>query len=861
MSESFDYDFMPKSNNNTEDSNKSNENSAIKLDLDIDLDIDLDQIPETVIKTQIENDRAQFLKSQMTLKERINDHLIETDKYWKISHKKSNEIIRITLDEFESNESIIGASIYLHEVENLSVVDIDVNHHENDLMDESDAEKLRNEIIGKCRSNDYVLVRSPRGGFHIYCNNDDSWIDKYDQARRKNAFTAISIKKGLDLDLFMSRNPNKCQNCLVAESKVVPEIKFGEIIQDNDPRIKQSEFINGSYDSIVNYSITDVLKTFNWKEAVENHLEKPKRTFNSDDDDDDDRYSEEIQLALINGLFGFEIHNCAHAGKSMEKEVALLHFCKAVNCLNENLIDLAYAKVHENDLLTDKAKEHFDEVYNKLIDEKSHMGCLFNIIKFHNPNYFKTNVLPLNGVIDISDFDLHDNFRLKNLINKATKHKYRTFEQAIKDISRVYRFKLEGDKYFIEKGIDPNTKTLKWNYVTFERAREQLKSIHLYPKTDTTFYTAWDAFIEYQHLLSFDDIAFNLDISEPELDVFGEPLNLISFFHGYRYQKLPECDMSEIENYLKLIYEVISDSDEEVYNYILNWIANIAQNPGKRNMTSIVMKGVQGAGKNTFTDILAQLFIGYSNGNINDLNAVVGNFNSAIEHKILIVLNEMKSSKDAYLQDMDALKSLITDPRVRIGEKFQPNRWPENVSNLIFISNHAKPIIVPSDDRRFLVVNVSGKYKYDNKLLKDLHNLPESFYNNLMTFFLNRDISKFDPTVIPLTGAKKNLIEACRSDVEQFIVENYNRFTVGITYSEWKQIYDVFVNFDADKKKLDRFKLKLKDVCISSKDGRLHRTSLPFSDGKKREVYKLKPEYLEIYKPDLEEEVDPQNYL
>lgn len=197
MSESFDYDFMPKSNNNTEDSNKSNENSAIKLDLDL----DLDQISEAVIKTQIENDHAQFLKSQMTLKERINDHLIEPDKYWKISHKKSNEIIRITLDEFYSNESIIGASIYLHEVENLSVVDIDVNHHENDLMDEADAEKLRNEIIDKCKSNDYVLVRSPRGGFHIYCNNDDPWIDKYDQARRKNAFTAIHIMKGLDLDL------------------------------------------------------------------------------------------------------------------------------------------------------------------------------------------------------------------------------------------------------------------------------------------------------------------------------------------------------------------------------------------------------------------------------------------------------------------------------------------------------------------------------------------------------------------------------------------------------------------------------------------------------------------------------------
>ena len=854
MSESFDYDFYHEVNNTTENTNQNESNSVSEIDLGLDVSLD--------VSFEVES-------KEKTLKERINNHLIPTDNYKKFSTNKYAKTGSLSLDEFNSNDSITGAHIRLNEVKNLSIIDIDINHHKDQLMDESEVELTRKQIIDKCVSNDYVLGETPSGGFHIYCNNDDEFFNKFNIS--KNRITGINIKKGLDLDLLTSQFPNIISGVLLIGSRV---------IYDSSDEIKQSKFINGNYDSIVNYSITDVLKTFDWTEYVENYFNKYFKSktpvFNSvnpvtveeSNFIPEPKYEhfdlpEETQIALINGLYGFVVHKSTHSGKTIKDEATLMLVFRAINELNTDLIDKAYAQVRNKCILTEHAEPNFDQVKRENLGKKHDFRSLINLIKYWNPDYYKMNVLPLIGGIHIGEFDLHDDFRITDLSEKALNHKYRTLEAAANDISRIYRFKLEGEKYFIEKGIDSKIGTLKWNYVRYDEVEKELKKIKLFAKTEKTEYSAWDAFSKFHHYFNFDDVAFN-HIGGPKLDRFGRPLKIISFFHDYRYQKLPECNMSEIENYLKLIYEVISDSRNDVYEYILNWIANIAQNPGRRNMTSIVLKGAQGTGKNTFTDILAQLFVGYSNGNINKLKNVVGEYNSIIENKVLLVLNELRAAKDEYLQDMDKLKAIITDESLEIGEKYQVTRYSENVSNLIFISNHEKPLLIPKDDRRYLVLTVNGKYKYDNQLLKDLHNLPESFYDNLMTFLLNRDISSFDPTIIPETKAKKDLQRACRSDVDRFIMENYEKLLIGFPKRQFDEYFNSFNHYEQDDNKKERFKLKLEDISIADSSGRLHRTKNVFTNGKRVEVYKLKPEYVEIYKPDEPEEDsddDVTNYI
>lgn len=855
MCESIDYDFYHEVNDSTENSKQSNDNSAIKLDLDLDVSLEISSA-----------EKSEGESKEKTLKERINNHLIPTDNYKKFSTNKYAKTGSLSLDEFNSNDSITGAHIRLNEVENLSIIDIDINHHKDQLMDESEVELTRKQIIDKCKSNNYVLGETPSGGFHIYCNNDDEFFNKFNIS--KNRITGINIKKGLDLDLLTSQFPDIISGVLLIGSRV---------IYDSSDEIKQSKFINGNYDSIINYSITDVLKTFDWTEYVENYFNKnfnskapvfnsvnpvtvEESNFISEPKYEHFDLPEETQIALINGLYGFVVHKSTHSGKTIKDEATLMLVFRAINELNTDLIDKAYAQVRNKCILTEHAEPNFDQVKRENLGKKHDFRSLINVIKYWNPDYYKTNVLPLIGGIHIEKFDLNDKFRLKDLCEKALNHKYRTLEAAANDVSRIYRFKHEGDKYLIEKGIDPETQTLKFNYITFKVAKEELSTIKLFPKTDNTDYTAWDAFLKYKHLFNFDKIVFN-QLEDPKPDRNGYVPTIISFFHGYRYQKLPECNMKVIENYLKLIYEGISNSRDDVYNYILDWIANIAQNPGKRNMSAIVMKGNQGAGKNTFTDILAQLFVGYSEPNISAIDDIVGRWNSVIENKVLLVMNELMTAKDSYVQSMETLKTLITDPVMRIEEKFQPKRVSENVSNLIFISNNSKPIIIPKNDRRYLVITVNGKFVKDKKFFASLHNLPESFYDNLMTFFLNRDITQFDPTNVPWTQEKDALTDACRSDVEDFIVEIYDKLTTGILYKDLVECYNKFVHYEEDPKKFKRFKLEIQDKCIN---GGKFKTSKPFSDGKRREVYKLKPEYEDIYKPDaVDEEIseDPQNYI
>jgi hypothetical protein len=92
----------------------------------------------------------------------------------------------------------------------------------------------------------------------------------------------------------------------------------------------------------------------------------------------------------------------------------------------------------------------------------------------------------------------------------------------------------------------------------------------------------------------------------------------------------------------------------------------------------------------------------YANYNITDMNMVVGNFNSSIENKKLIILNEAKNADNLKYIDSDSLKSIITDKIGNINEKFKPARMFHNVLNLIIVSNNDTPVKLNKNDRRFM---------------------------------------------------------------------------------------------------------------------------------------------------------------
>ena len=161
------------------------------------------------------------------------------------------------------------------------------------------------------------------------------------------------------------------------------------------------------------------------------------------------------------------------------------------------------------------------------------------------------------------------------------------------------------------------------------------------------------------------------------------------------------------------------------------------------------------------------------------------------------------------------------------------------ILNLIFVTNNSYPVKIESGDRRYVVLACNGKYKNNHDYWNNIYNnLNEEFYNNLLTYFLKRDISEFNPRIIPMTEAKQDLIEASRNPVDVWICDNYNNLCEGWLCSEAlsNKPYDI---------KERSFTLQIKDKCIRKQIQ---------SNNKRSWYYFLKDEYKTIYHQTIRED-------
>ena len=117
-------------------------------------------------------------------------------------------------------------------------------------------------------------------------------------------------------------------------------------------------------------------------------------------------------------------------------------------------------------------------------------------------------------------------------------------------------------------------------------------------------------------------------------------------------------------------------------------------------------------------------------------------FNGTIEGKVLVVCNEMQSMENARYINADAMKSIITEKTMMYEQKYISSRLGENVSNLMFLSNHELPIKIDDADRRYVCLKVSSKYRQDFNYFGQPAQVIEDpeFIKHLYTFFLYGDI-------------------------------------------------------------------------------------------------------------------------
>jgi hypothetical protein len=222
----------------------------------------------------------------------------------------------------------------------------------------------------------------------------------------------------------------------------------------------------------------------------------------------------------------------------------------------------------------------------------------------------------------------------------------------------------------------------------------------------------------------------------------------------------------------------LSCRDDKIFNYMLKWLALRVQAPSKvQNYTSIVIKGVEGTGKNIFFDWFGKNIIGMKYYNsIQQLDNIFGKFNSQLRDKILIVINELDSKAFKYTEE---IKDSIVGETLKIQQK---GLDPFNITNntgFIFITNNFNVLNISQTDRRFVLLDIGDRNaqnaNYFNPLVEEMKSkkYDYEFYNYLM----NLDITNYDfQNNRPITEYYRDIQTLNRPIIIDFFIYLYDKY-------------------------------------------------------------------------------------
>jgi hypothetical protein len=281
------------------------------------------------------------------------------------------------------------------------------------------------------------------------------------------------------------------------------------------------------------------------------------------------------------------------------------------------------------------------------------------------------------------------------------------------------------------------------------------------------------------------------------------------------------------------------------------WFGELLQNPVAKLETSPVLLAEQGAGKgDAFAEVYVELLRGYSVITAR-MESLVGTFNTVCENKKLVVCDELSSVDASKLLNLEPLKRLQTGTSMSVNDKnIRERNNVDNYANFIFISNNKDAIRIDNSDRRYVFCDVSNKYcpklnnrknplskPYFDALFAEIKT--PGFYDQLLTHYMNLDVSKFDARDIPDTQTKQDVIEFSKSPYQLFIEQHIEQFTTGYLCND---AFDEFVIFcDRCKFKqcsIKTFGLKIKEFC-DVKQKQQNRVRARF--------YVIRPDKMEVF--------------
>lgn len=201
-------------------------------------------------------------------------------------------------------------------------------------------------------------------------------------------------------------------------------------------------------------------------------------------------------------------------------------------------------------------------------------------------------------------------------------------------------------------------------------------------------------------------------VFEPERRTKG----VYNLWQGFPIEGDPDASWELLRRH---IWEVLCHRDEEHYNFLMTWAADIFQNPGRKAGSAVVIKGKKGTGKSTFFHFLAQA-LGSHALSTSQREHVTGKFNAHMEALLLMVLEEAVWPGDH--QGNSTIKDLITSEEIAVERKGVDIAKMNNYMRIGMTSNESWTVPATWDDeRRFFVLKASEERQQDPDWFEPLY--------------------------------------------------------------------------------------------------------------------------------------------
>jgi hypothetical protein len=235
--------------------------------------------------------------------------------------------------------------------------------------------------------------------------------------------------------------------------------------------------------------------------------------------------------------------------------------------------------------------------------------------------------------------------------------------------------------------------------------------------------------------------------------------------------------------FLEHVREGLCNGDEEIYTYLLSWMARAVQLPNVPGEVAIVLRGRKGTGKGKFAKTFGALF-GRHFWQVSDARHIVGNFNAHLRDCVMLFGDEAFWAGDKKHESV--LKALITEDTFVVERKGFDAEAASNYVHLIMASNEQWVVPASQDERRFLVLDVAPIHMQNTAYFGAIDiDMKSGGLSNLLHALQSLDISAFDHRTVPQTDALQDQKIHSLAPHEEFWFRRLCDGIIRPTHSSW----------------------------------------------------------------------------